>query len=79
MKPELGNVGNNLVKMSDYISDIVRDQKVDLIVFPELAISGYELGMQFTELAQRVPGAAVNSAGATRCRCRRLSRLRHAD
>jgi omega-amidase len=60
MKPELGNVGNNLVKMSDYISDIVRDQKVDLIVFPELAISGYELGMQFTELAQRVPGAAVN-------------------
>ncbi|PJF35428.1 MAG: hypothetical protein CUN49_10605 [Candidatus Thermofonsia Clade 1 bacterium] len=60
MKPELGNVGNNLVKMSDFIADIVRDQKVDLIVFPELAISGYELGMQFTELAQRVPGAAVN-------------------
>ncbi len=60
MKPELGNVGNNLVKMSDYISDIVRDQKVDLIIFPELAISGCELGMQFTELAQRVPGAAVN-------------------
>jgi predicted amidohydrolase len=60
MKPELGRVGDNLVKMSDYIADIVRDQKVDLIVFPELAISGYELGMQFTELAQRVPGAAVN-------------------
>lgn len=60
MKPELGNVGNNLVKMSDYIADIVRDHKVDLIIFPELAISGYELGMQFTELAQRVPGAAVN-------------------
>lgn len=60
MKPELGNVGNNLVKMSDFVSDIVSEQKVDLIVFPELAISGYELGVQFTELAQRVPGAAVN-------------------
>jgi predicted amidohydrolase len=61
MKPELGNVSNNLVKMSDFIADIIsKEQKVDVIVFPELVTSGYELGVQFTELAQRIPGPAVN-------------------
>jgi predicted amidohydrolase len=60
MKPELGHAENNLVKMSDFISTITSQQKVDLIIFPELITSGYELGVQFTELAQRVPGPAIN-------------------
>lgn len=60
MKPELGNSENNLVKMSEQISKIASQQKVDLIVFPELMTTGYELGVKFTELAQRVPGPAVN-------------------
>lgn len=60
MKPELGNSEANLAKMSEFISKIASQQKVDLIVFPELATSGYELGVKFTELAQRVPGPAVN-------------------
>lgn len=60
MKPELGNSENNLVKMSEFISRIASQQKVDLIVFPELCTSGYELGVKFTELAQRVPGPAIN-------------------
>lgn len=60
MKPELGKTENNLVKMSDYISTISSQQKVDLIIFPELITSGYELGVQFTEIAQRVPGPAIN-------------------
>jgi predicted amidohydrolase len=46
--------------MSDFVSKIASQQKVDLIVFPELVTSGYELGVRFTELAQRVPGPAVN-------------------
>jgi predicted amidohydrolase len=58
--PELGSPENNLVKMSDMISTITAQQKVDLIVFPELATSGYELGVRFTEIAQRVPGPAIN-------------------
>jgi predicted amidohydrolase len=33
---------------------------VDLVVFPELATTGYELGLRFTEVAERVPGHAVN-------------------
>ena len=60
MKPKLGEAEDNLVKMSDMIAKIASQQKVDLIVFPELVTSGYELGLRFTELAQRVPGPTVN-------------------
>jgi predicted amidohydrolase len=60
MKPALGEPEDNLVKMSDFVSKIASQQKVDLIVFPELVTSGYELGVRFTELAQRVPGPTVN-------------------
>jgi predicted amidohydrolase len=60
MKPKLGEAEDNLVMMSEMISKIASQQKVDLIVFPELITSGYELGLRFTELAQRVPGPTVN-------------------
>jgi predicted amidohydrolase len=60
MKPELGNAENNLIKMSDFVSKIASQQKVDLIIFPELVTSGYELGVKFTEIAQRIPGPAIN-------------------
>jgi predicted amidohydrolase len=60
MKPKLGESEENLIKMSELIGKIASQQKVDLIVFPELITSGYELGVRFTELAQRVPGPAVN-------------------
>jgi predicted amidohydrolase len=60
MKPELGEVEDNLVKVSDFISKIASQQKVDLILFPELVTSGYELGVKFTQMAQLVPGPTVN-------------------
>ncbi len=60
MKPQLGEMEENLVKMSDMINKIASQQRVDLIVFPELVTSGFELGVRFTELAQRVPGPTVN-------------------
>lgn len=60
MKPKLGEAEENLVKMSETISKIASQQRVDLIVFPELITSGYELGVRFTELAQRVPGPTIN-------------------
>src|SRR5262245_28167048 len=60
MKPRLGEMEDNLVKMSEMISKIASQQKVDLIVFPELVTSGYELGVRFTEIAQRVPGPTIN-------------------
>lgn len=60
MKPKLGEIEDNLVKMSDLISKIASQQKVDLIVFPELITSGYEMGVKFTDVAQIVPGPTVN-------------------
>jgi predicted amidohydrolase len=60
MKPQLGEHEDNLVKMSDTVAKIASQQRVDLIVFPELITSGYELGVRFTELAQRVPGPTIN-------------------
>jgi predicted amidohydrolase len=60
MKPKLGEPEENLVKMSEMISKIASQQRVDLIVFPELITSGNELGLRFTEVAQRVPGPTIN-------------------
>jgi predicted amidohydrolase len=60
MQPELGKTEDNLLKMSDFITRIASEQPVDLIIFPELVTTGYEVGPRFPELAQRVPGPAVN-------------------
>ncbi|MCB9456025.1 MAG: carbon-nitrogen hydrolase family protein [Anaerolineaceae bacterium] len=60
MRPKLGEPEENLVKMTETISKIASQQKVDLIVFPELVTSGNELGVRFTELAQRIPGPTIN-------------------
>lgn len=60
MNPKLGEPEENLVKMSEWISKIASQQRVDLIVFPELVTSGNELGLRFTDVAQRVPGPTIN-------------------
>lgn len=60
MVPQLGNVEENLVVMGKFVDKICTEQKTDLIVFPELAVTGYELGLRSTEVAQRVPGPASN-------------------
>jgi predicted amidohydrolase len=60
MKPKLGEPEDNLEKMSDLVAKVAGQQRVDLIVFPELITTGYECGVRFTDLAQRVPGVSVN-------------------
>lgn len=60
MSPLLGESEENLVKMSQLVERVSTEQRVDIIVFPELVTSGYECGVRFTELAERVPGPAVN-------------------
>jgi predicted amidohydrolase len=60
MYPQLGKVEDNLIAMGKYIDQICTGQKTDLIVFPELATTGYELGLRFTDVAERVPGHTVN-------------------
>lgn len=60
IKPKLGEIEANLEKMADLVAQIATQQKVDLIVFPELITTGYECGVRFTDLAQRIPGSSVN-------------------
>ncbi len=60
MVPQLGKVEENLITMGKFIDKICGEQKVDLIVFPELVTTGYELGVRFTEVAERIPGHSVN-------------------
>jgi predicted amidohydrolase len=63
MKPQLGQMEDNLVAMSNWIKKVATDQRVDLIVFPELITSGHECGVGFTDFAQRVPGPSLNLIG----------------
>lgn len=61
--PQLGEVTDNLERMGKMIDQICHTQKVDLIVFPELATTGYENGVKFTELAEQIPGYTTNFLG----------------
>ena len=58
--PVLNDNEENLRRMTAFIGRICGEQPTDLIVFPELAVSGYECGLNFTRLAERVPGHAVS-------------------
>ncbi len=60
MRPILNEMEDNLLQISEWIKKIATAQKTDLIVFPELCTTGYECGVRFTELAQRVPGPTMN-------------------
>jgi len=60
MKPKLNEVSDNLIRMTDFVEKISLEQKVDLIVFPELVTTGYECGVRFTDLAERVTGHTAN-------------------
>ncbi len=58
--PVLNDNEENLRRMGTLIQRICTEQPTNLIVFPELAVSGYECGLNFTRLAERVPGHAVS-------------------
>lgn len=60
MAPTLNDNEENLRRMAAAIQRICSEQPTNLIVFPELALSGYECGLNFTRLAERVPGHAVS-------------------
>jgi predicted amidohydrolase len=60
MQPKLYEVGDNLIRMTDFVEKICLQQPVDLIVFPELITTGYECGVRFTDLAEKVPGHSAN-------------------
>jgi predicted amidohydrolase len=63
MAPELAKMEDNVGTMSETIAKIATQQSVDVIVFPELSVTGYEGGARFAQMAQRVPGAVTNILG----------------
>lgn len=62
--PRLNEVQKNLDRMGDIIDHICAAQKAHLIVFPELATTGYECGVKFAEFAEQVPGYTIETLGA---------------
>jgi predicted amidohydrolase len=59
--PVLHEVEQNLTTMCKMVEEICLQQRVDIIVFPELCTTGYECGVRFADLAERVPDHAVNT------------------
>ncbi|EPY53092.1 nitrilase [Schizosaccharomyces cryophilus OY26] len=52
MAPKVGDVKANVNKMTAFVDEIMRKEAVDMIIFPELATSGYECGDAFIDLAE---------------------------
>lgn len=63
LHPQLGAVNDNLDRMGKIIQQICTTQRTNLIVFPELATTGYENGVNFTDLAEQLPGYTSNYLG----------------
>lgn len=61
--PQLGAINSNLDRMGKMIQTICTNQRVDLIAFPELATTGYENGVNFTDLAEQIPGYTTEFLG----------------
>ncbi|MBI3913480.1 MAG: carbon-nitrogen hydrolase family protein [Chloroflexi bacterium] len=57
--PRLAEPRANIDRMLEIIDVIAGAQRVNLIVFPELATTGYECGVKFTELAEPAPGPTI--------------------
>lgn len=58
MKAKLRDKHGNLNKIQKYIDEAV-DSQVDLLAFPELALTGYISGSKLYELAEPIPGPST--------------------
>ncbi len=60
MAPTLNEPSENVRRMGDMIERICTEEKVDVIVFPELVTTGHDCGLRFADFAEQVPGPTVN-------------------
>ena len=58
MAPKLGDKEANIAKIVHYITQAAEAQ-VNLIAFPEMALTGYMLRQKFFEIAEPIPGPAT--------------------
>ncbi len=56
MQSGLGTKQENLEKMVAMLENAVSDKDVDLVIFPELAVTGYECSELYEELSEPFPG-----------------------
>ena len=61
----LGDIAKNLETMETLIKDSKKkhDKKIDLIVFPELFITGYNLRDNYSKIAEQIPSNDVAQKG----------------
>lgn len=57
--PETANKGVNLEKMRRFVIDSAQ-QGAELVVFPELALTGYHCGDRFFAMAEEIPGPSTD-------------------
>jgi predicted amidohydrolase len=57
--PILNEIERNLDAMERFVEQACQRKRVDLLVFPELATTGYDCGMRFAEFAQLKTGPVV--------------------
>ncbi|WP_408008101.1 carbon-nitrogen hydrolase family protein [Pseudalkalibacillus sp. A8] len=57
--PDTGMKNNNLEKMKRYTEEAV-ESGARLVVFPELALTGYNCGDEFFQVAEQIPGDATS-------------------
>ena len=61
----LGDIEKNLEKMEELIQEAQRKtkEKIDLIAFPELFITGYNLRDNYNEVAEKIPSEGKGQSG----------------
>ena len=56
---EVGNTVKNLKQMADWVRKAA-EKKASIVCFPEMAITGYHVRKEITEVAEPVPGPATD-------------------
>jgi predicted amidohydrolase len=56
---KVGSTENNLKQMSDWIRKAA-NKKASIVCFPELAITGYHVREEITEVSEPIPGPSTN-------------------
>lgn len=59
----LGNIEKNLQTMEDAIKEVQNKKKIDLIAFPELFITGYNLRDNYNSVSEKIPGKGPAQKG----------------
>lgn len=62
--PHLGEKEANLAMMTKYLNQ-AKEQQAELVMFPELALTGYSVGNQLASMAEATDGPSLKALAAT--------------